>query len=275
LTKANARFSRGNVSGRLAGKVSVITGAGGGQGREVALLFARSGATVIGCDVKADGLDETASLARSEKLEVDVAVVDAADPEAVPSWIDQVVKQHGGIDVLYNNAGKVHFAPFPELTIEQWHETLRYELDIVFLPSKAVWPHMVARGGGSIINIASVGGMLGVELFGNAGAGAHAAAKGGVISLTRQMAAEGARHWIRVNSISPGPIVSPATTELLKDAAFRRGFEGVNLLSRSGLPGDVAYTGVFLASDESAYLTGVNIPVDGGASCKLGLSIYA
>jgi meso-butanediol dehydrogenase / (S,S)-butanediol dehydrogenase / diacetyl reductase len=275
MSTTNHRRSRGNVGGRLGGKVVVVTGLGGGQGREVALLFARAGATVAGCDITDGGIEETFALAKSENLNVEVANVNAADPQAMPAWINSVAERHGGIDVLYNNAGKVHFAPFSDLTIEQWRETLQFELDIVFVPSKAVWPHMIARGGGSIINIASVSGMRGAEVAGTAGAAAHSAAKGGVIGLTNQMAAEGARHWIRVNAISPGPILSPGTKALLEVAGpqFRRVFEGVTLLPRSGLAIDVAFMGLFLASDEAAFVTGVNIPVDGGATSKLGLSI--
>ena len=267
------RVSRGPVENRLAGKVALISGVGGGQGREVALLFARAGAIVAGCDINADGLSGTEELARKAGVELDLAVVDVADETKVRSWVDGVAARHGGIDILYNNGAGAHFAPFAEMTIEQWHETLRLELDTIFVPSQAAWSHMIARGGGSIINIASISGMRGAEVIGSAGAAAHAAGKGGVIGFTRQLAAEGASHWIRVNSISPGPILTPASEALVDQSPdFRRMFDGMSLLARFGYPTDVAYMGLFLASDESAFVTGANLPVDGGVTAKVGAS---
>jgi NAD(P)-dependent dehydrogenase (short-subunit alcohol dehydrogenase family) len=267
------RTSRGPVKDRLAGKVVVVTGAGSGQGREVSLLFAAAGAKVVGCDINAEGLSGTEALAQAAGVTLDLSVVDASDETKVASWIDAAAGRHGGIDVLYNNGAGVHFAPFAEMTIEQWRETLRLELDTVFIPSQAAWPHLIARGGGSIINIASTSGMRGAEVIGSAGAAAHAAGKSGVIGFTRQLAVEGAVHWIRVNSISPGPILTPASQAVF-DASpdFRRYFEGAPLLARAGRPLDVAYLGLFLASDEAAYVTGANFPVDGGATAKVGVS---
>ena len=249
-----------------------MTGVGGGQGREIALMFAQAGAVVVGCSNEQPGLDETARIAAGMGLILDLSVVDAADQSEVLDWIGQVARRHGGIDVLYNNAALAHFAPFRDLTLNQWRETLHFELDIVFVPSQAVWPHMVARGGGSIINVASVAGMAGLELIGEVGQSAHCAGKSGVIGLTRQMAVEGAPHWIRVNAISPGPIMSPPTLALLEgNAHFKKFFNGITLLPRPGWPPDVGYAALFLASDESAFITGVNLPVDGGATCKLGI----
>lgn len=266
--------SRGEVAGRLAGKVAIVTGASGGQGRAVCSLFAKAGAKVMGCDINETALEVARKAARDEGLGIDFAAVDATDPAAVKDWIDRVAAEHGGIDILYNNGGFAHFAPIATMTLEQWHETLRYELDIVFVPSQAVWPHMVERGGGSIINIASTAGMRGSEVFEGVGWSAHATGKGGVISFTRQLAAEGAPHWIRVNTISPGPILSPASEAVMAASpVFRRSFEGAPLLDRTGRSLDVAYAGLFLASDEAVWITGVNLPVDGGMTCKAGLSM--
>ena len=186
--------------------------------------------------------------------------------------MDDAVARHGGIDVLYNNGAGVHMVPFAEMTLQQWQETLHWELDVVFIPTKAAWPHLIARGGGSIINIASASGMRGSEFL---GAAAHAAGKSGVIGFTRQLALEGAPHWIRVNAISPGPIVTPATQGFYEGSAeFRHHFDGWPLLARTGRPLDVAYLGLFLASDESTFMTGVNIPVDGGWTCKGGFTAH-
>ena len=266
----DSRFSKGPVAGRLAGKTALVTGAGGGQGQSVALLFARAGATVIGSDIGDAGVAATAELARQQGLGITMDCVDASDEDAVDLWVADAAERHGGIDILYNNAAHTHFAPFAEMTVTQWRETLRLELDVVFLPTRAVWPHMIARGGGSIINIASVSGMRASE---DLGAAAHAAGKGGVIGFTRQLAMEGAPHWIRVNTISPGPILT-TVTEIMsnENQAFRERFNGWPMLGRTGRPIDVAYAGLFLASDESTFVTGANLTVDGGWSGKGGFT---
>ncbi|WP_161491319.1 SDR family NAD(P)-dependent oxidoreductase [Bradyrhizobium neotropicale] len=248
--------------------MALITGAGAGMGQIVSLLFAEAGAKVFGSDVNPAGLDETARLASERGLSIDVATVDASSEEQTKGWVAEAVRKCARVDVLYNNGASVRMAPFSEMTARQWQDTLRLELDVVFFPTKAVWPHMVAQQGGSIINIASVAGMLGGE---GTGASAHAAGKGGVIALTRQLATEGALHWIRVNSIAPGPIL----TETLRpryetDARLRAQFNDTPALARTGYPIDVAYAGLFLASDEALYITGVNLPVDGGKTCKSG-----
>lgn len=268
---SETHLSRGPVKDRLAGKVVLVTGAGSGQGRVVSLLFAEAGATVVGCDISAEGLPGTETMAKEAGLTLDLAQVDASDVESVRAWIDAAAERHGGIDVLYNNGAGVHFAPFAEMTMEQWRATLHMELDTVFVPSQVAWSHMVARGGGSIINIASMAGMRGAEVIGGAGSAAHATGKSGVIGLTRQMAVEGAPHWIRVNAISPGPILTPASEALVAaNPEFKKMFDGMSMLERFGYPIDVAYMGLFLASDESAFVTGANLTVDGGATAKVG-----
>jgi meso-butanediol dehydrogenase/(S,S)-butanediol dehydrogenase/diacetyl reductase len=268
VEKSKVRMSEGPVTGRLANKVVVVTGAGRGQGRDVALLFARAGATVVASDINPASIEETRVIASREGLTLEVAVVDAADDHSVRSWVDDAARRFRDIDVLYNNAAYTHFAPFGEMTLEQWRETLRLELDVVFIPTQAVWRHMLAQGGGSIINVASTSGMRGSALL---GAAAHAAGKSGVIGFTRQLAAEGAAHWIRVNSISPGPIVTPVTQGMMEgNQQFADAFEAWPLLGRSGRSSDIAYAALFLASDESAWITGSNLVVDGGVSCKAG-----
>jgi meso-butanediol dehydrogenase/(S,S)-butanediol dehydrogenase/diacetyl reductase len=264
--------SDGPVNGRLAGKVVVVTGAGGGQGQAAAILFAQAGAIVVASDLSEAGVEATTKIARDQKLSIHMSAVDAADEVSVGRWISDAAQEHGGLDILYNNAANTHFAPFSEMSLQQWRETMRLELDIVFLPSRAIWPHLVARGGGSIINIASVSGMRATELI---GAAAHATGKSGVIGFTRQLALEGAPHWIRANSISPGPIVAPATEGMLAQSEeFSRQFNGWPLLARTGRPRDIAYAGLFLASDESAFITGTNLVVDGGWSAKGGFTAH-
>lgn len=268
--EAEARASRGPCKDRLAGKVALVTGAGGGQGRAVSLLFAEAGARVLASDINAATLEETASLARERGLRVDTATVDATSEAQTAAWVADAIGQEGRIDILYNNGATLHLAPFADMTVDQWQETIRVELDVIFMPTKAVWPHMVAQNGGSIINIASGAGMLGAMGTGQA---AHSAGKGGVIAVTRQLSVEGAPHWIRVNSISPGPVMTPAVRKQYDSSeGFRRLFDGAVSLARHGLPIDIAYAGLFLASDESLFVTGINLPVDGGTTSKVGSS---
>lgn len=259
----NNQLSTGFVDQRLKNKVVLITGVGSGIGREAAILFAKAGATVVGCGVTEKKAKETAQIASDQNLTIDVSTLDASNQVEVKNWIDSAAKKYGGIDVLINNAGFAHFAKFEEVTATQWSETLRLELDIVFYPTQAAWPYLKKQGG-SVINVASVCGMRGSD---NLGASAHATTKAGVIGLTKQLALEGGPHWIRVNTISPGPIVTPATQSVMDvDPDYKAAFEKTSSLPRAGQPIDVAYTALFLASDESRYTTGANYTVDGGWS---------
>ena len=143
---------------------------------------------------------------------------------------------------------------------------------MVFFPAQAAWPHLIERGGGSIINVASTAGMVGIDSIGCI---AHGAAKGGVISMSRQFALEGAPYWIRCNTITPGPVRSPAMdATMMQDANLQRVAHGWPLLPRIGEGDDVAYAGIFLASGESRWITGVNLPVDGGMTAKPGYTAH-
>jgi meso-butanediol dehydrogenase / (S,S)-butanediol dehydrogenase / diacetyl reductase len=271
VTEVIPHLSKGNPAGRLEGKVALITGAGSGQGRETALLFAAAGAAVFASDVNEQGVAETAAMGARAGFDIVATKADATSEKDVAVWVGRAVEEYGGVDILYNNGAGVHMAPFAELTLHQWRETLRLELDVVFVPTKAVWPLMIARGGGSIINIASTAGMRADE---GVGIAAHAAGKGGVIAVTRQLSLEGAPHWIRVNSISPGPIMTPGSQQFYDNSARIRGlFDGWPSLGRPGRPIEVAYAGLFLASDESCFITGINLPVDGGATSKAGVPL--
>ncbi|QEW01090.1 SDR family oxidoreductase [Microbacterium caowuchunii] len=249
---------------RLEGKTALITGIGGGMGREAALRFAAEGAHVVGCDLDERALTETIDLACAVGGAVTgSAPVDAGDATAVAAWIDEAAAAHGGIDILYNNASIQRFGAIDEISVEDWDFAIGMELNIVFYAVRAAWKHLKARGG-VIVNIGSIAGTRGVEFMPQ---NAHGAAKAGVINLTQQLAVEGGPHGIRAVCISPGFIQTPATTFLVEDPppALRATWDRIPL-RRVGQPADVVSAAVFLASDEAAWITGVNLVVDGGGS---------
>jgi meso-butanediol dehydrogenase / (S,S)-butanediol dehydrogenase / diacetyl reductase len=252
--------------GRLAGKVAVITGTGGGQGRAAALAFAREGATVVGCGRNQGNAERTVNLVHAAGGEMtSTAPLDLCDDDAVRSWIDRVAAEFGGIDILYNNAGEPRFGAPNEMSLEDWHFTVRHELDLVFHTCRAAWSHLAARHGASIVNVASIAGIVGVR---DQPQTAHAATKMGVIGMTRQLAAEGARVGIRANVVSPGLIDTPATADFIAmgDDGPLGDFMDRLPLGRPGRAEEVVNAALFLASDEASYITGVNLVVDGGSS---------
>ncbi|GIG21195.1 3-oxoacyl-[acyl-carrier-protein] reductase FabG [Cellulomonas chitinilytica] len=256
------------MNGRLEGKVVLITGTAGGQGRAAAQLFAEHGAIVVGCDTRSAEAAETVEMVRNAGGQMDSThPLDLADESGVRAWIDAAASRHGGIDVVYNNAGATRFAPIAETTFEDWSFVIRHELDIVFLVTKHAWPHLVARGGGSVLLVGSTAGITGSRTNNRL---AHTATKGGVVAMTRQLAAEGAPHGIRANCISPGMIRTPASEgTLLAPDHPMRGIAAAIPLGRIGAPEEVARCALFLASDESSYVTGANLVVDGGWSAVL------
>lgn len=253
--------------GRLAGKVTVITGTAGGQGRAAAILFAREGATVVGCDRDVDGSLET------ERLVAEVGGVlesthpiDLTDDRQVENWLAGVLEKHGRIDVLYANAGATKFAPVEGTSTEEWRWVLQHELDLVFFPIRHAWPALRAAAG-SVVLVGSTAGVSGSTSNTRI---AHTATKGGVIAMTKQLAAEGAPFGVRVNCVSPGMIRTPATeSDLLADDSPMRSIASAIPLGRIGRPDEVAKCALFLASDDASYVTGANLMVDGGWSAVL------
>jgi NAD(P)-dependent dehydrogenase (short-subunit alcohol dehydrogenase family) len=248
-------------NGRLAGKRVLITGTGGGQGEVAQELFCKHGARVIGCDIQPGAAAKTAAALSAQGLSAEGHEVDLADPAAARAWVENSIATLGGIDVLYNNAASAAFAPFGEMTLDQWRYTVTNELETLFTVTSAAWPALI-KNGGSIINTAS-----GLASFGLAtlGFAAHSAAKGGVLALTRQLAAEGAAHQVRVNAISPSFIEVPGTA-MVPQAAKDYFRKSVNLMGELCEPIDVAYCALYLASDESRFVTGADFAVDAGAS---------
>jgi meso-butanediol dehydrogenase/(S,S)-butanediol dehydrogenase/diacetyl reductase len=245
---------------RLDGKRVLITGTAGGQGEAAQRLFASEGATVIGCDIQDGAAETTAEALRQEGLDVRGQTVDLADPDAARVWVEAGVQALGGIDVLYNNAAGFGFAPFAEMTIDLFRHVLRVELEIVFNTTHPAWVAMRRGGGGSVINTASVSALRGSAPHGCV---AHSAAKAGVTGMTRALAAEGAARGIRVNAISPGFVQSPAT-EAAIDSELQDWILSSNLIQRPATVEEVAFLALYLASDESAFVTGQDFIIDGG-----------
>jgi NAD(P)-dependent dehydrogenase (short-subunit alcohol dehydrogenase family) len=251
--------------GRLAGKVALITGTAGGQGAAAARLFTAEGATVVGSDLDSDRARAVAEeiVSSGGAMTLD-APIDLADPDAATAWVDGAAARAGGIDILYNNASAPWIGAFEEMTFENWRSTQRNELDLIFTVTRAAWRHLIARGGGVVINTASVSAHRGATFIEQA---AHGAAKGGVLAITRHLAASGARHGIRANSISPGLIVTPQIVPFLDEPGHPvHEMLRTHPLGRLGEPEDVARVALFLASDDAAYLNAVDIVVDGGQS---------
>lgn len=253
-------------NGRLAGKVALISGTGGAQGREAARIFAREGAQVVACDLNDKGADETAQMVKDEGGQiVSTAPLDLSRREDVQTWIEGGLKAFGGVDILYNNASLPRFGPVAVLSDEDWSFTMRNELDIVWYSCQAAWPHLVARGGGVIVNVASISAFVGMRSLPQV---SHSSSKAAVIGLTRQLAAEGAAVNIRANVISPGVIAGPATEEMLAmgDDSPIGPIVSHSAFARPGRPEEVVYAALFLASDEASYVNGAHLVVDGGTS---------
>jgi NAD(P)-dependent dehydrogenase (short-subunit alcohol dehydrogenase family) len=248
---------------RLQGKIAVVTGAASGIGRASALLFAREGAKVVAVDRSREALDGVAAEAGSESvLAIDADVGDEASVEAV---VGKSVTAFGGIDVVFANAGvSGGFPPLLDQTAASWAEVLRINLIGPFLAIKYASPHMTARGGGSIIMTASVG-----ALRANAGGNAYSASKAGVVSLAQTAATSLAGTGVRVNAICPGLIETGMTASLFEKARQRGTRDQIgqlNPLRRAGAPEEVAALALFLASEESSYINGQALAVDGGLS---------
>jgi len=251
------------MSGRLAGKVCIVTGTGGGMGRATALAFAREGASVVGCDVAVEPAEETVAAVRAAGGSmVSIQPCRLSDPAECDRLVELAISEFGRIDVLFNLAGRSHFGWLEDVTDEDWDAARRDEVDLVFYLTRAAWPHLKATGG-VVVNMASLNGQLSFKTLASL---SHATNKAGIMGMTRQLAAEGGEHGIRVNSISPGLIQSGATRAHLDEGegGWAQVMSDRTLLGRLGEPEDVANVALFLASDESSYVTGVDIVVDGG-----------
>ncbi|HSW04372.1 SDR family NAD(P)-dependent oxidoreductase [Aquabacterium sp.] len=256
----------GRPGDRLAGKVALVTGIGAGIGRGIALMFAQQGARVLGCDIDGASAQATVDTAAAAGLALhSLHPLDLTQPAAVAGLVEQAVALHGGIDILVNAAAFGAFEWLEAMDYQsQWRKTLVGEVDIVFLACQAAWPHLRARGGGSVINFASANAHMALPL---SPALAHCAGKGAVLAMSRQLAMEGGPFGIRVNTISPALVETAATrTPLDTMPGFKDQVLGKFMLKRLGQPEDIGWLAIYLASDESSWVTAADFAIDAGAT---------
>jgi NAD(P)-dependent dehydrogenase (short-subunit alcohol dehydrogenase family) len=244
---------------RLQDKVAIITGGGTGIGRGIALLFAKEGARVVLAGRRIEPLQKTVEEIQKLGGQALAVSADVAIMQEVATLMDKAVGEYGSIDILVNNAGVYLPHDALSLTDEEWDSVMSVDLKGVWHCSKAALPHMLKKGRGKIINVSSIAGLIGFEQ-----SAAYCAAKGAVINLTREMALDYAPKHIYVNGIAPGVIESDMTKPMLTDEKSRQSFIEKTPVGRVGSPADIGHCAVYLASEESDFVVGQTIVVDGG-----------
>jgi NAD(P)-dependent dehydrogenase (short-subunit alcohol dehydrogenase family) len=248
---------------RLEGKTALITGAGSGMGRVATTLFAHEGANIIATDLNREALDATAKLVAEGGCGNLLALTgDVSSEDDVRGWVRHGVEHFGALHVLYNNAGIFPDADGSVLTMDE--ETYRRTLDVnvkgVMLCCKHGVPEIVRAGGGSVVNVASFVALVGCTVPQDA----YTASKGAVLALTKSLAVQFGPQHVRVNAICPGPILTPMLVDLFPNEEEKMKRLNRIPLGRFGLPEDIAYAALYLASDESSWMTGTEFVVDGG-----------
>ncbi|HEX3827371.1 MAG TPA: SDR family NAD(P)-dependent oxidoreductase [Sporichthyaceae bacterium] len=253
------------MTGTFAGKVALITGAGSGIGRAAALLFAEAGAAVAVLDMREDAAKETTDEILAAGGQAIAVAADVTSASEVTDAVERVVAELGRLDVVYNNAGCDSKGSVADATEADWDRAMSVNGKGTFLVSRAAVPHLIAAGGGAIVNQGSVAAMVGVPNFAS-----YCAAKGAVVALTRSMAIDLAKHGIRVNVICPGTVFTPLMEPMLRargDGDLEVGLARTIVkypIGRLGTPEDIAAVAVFLAGDGAAFMTGATVAADGG-----------
>ncbi|MEK7173316.1 MAG: glucose 1-dehydrogenase [Patescibacteria group bacterium] len=248
---------------RLQNKTVIVTGAGSGIGQAVALTFAKEGAKVVVADWAEKGGQETVEMVKQKGGQAVFVKTDVSQASDIEKMVGVCLENFGQVDILVNNAGILKMGALHQASEEDWDAVLSVNLKSIFLASKKVIPEMLKLGKGKIVNVASIAGLVGFE-----GIGAYCASKGGIIALTREMALEYAKNKINVNCIAPGVIKTAMTKDMLADQATKTNFETQTPYPRLGEPEDIAMAALYLASDESDFVTGEVFVVDGGFTAK-------
>ena len=248
-----------SVTVRLKDKVAIITGAASGIGKATAKLFAEHGAKVVVADIDKDGGSQIVTQIQNGGNEAIFVETDVTLKVNTEKMVAQTVETYGKLDILFNNAGIAMRLPVAELPEEDWHRCLDVNLTGVFLCAKAAIPAMLKNGCGSIINMSSIYGVVGADVR-----AAYVASKGGVTNLTRGMALDYAENNIRVNCICPGFVETPLVAGVIKTPEEYQTLANKHPMCRLGQPEEIAYGALYLASDESAFVTGIALPIDGG-----------
>ena len=257
------------MTGKLADKVAVVTGAGSGIGRAAAVLFAREGASVALVDIAAQAAKETAGLIAEAGGSALAVGADIADPAQVDGAFAQVTSEFGRVDVLYNNAGVNSSGSVIDATEQDWDRCFAVNAKGTFLCSRVAARSMVAAGRGSIVNQGSVAAVVGIANFAS-----YCAAKGAVVALTRSMSVDLAPRGVRVNVICPGTVYTPLMEPMLRARGGGDIAAGLALttakypIGRLGTPDEIAAVALFLAGDDSSFLTGSVITADGGMTSQ-------
>lgn len=248
---------------RLKDKVAIITGAGTGIGRSTAIVFAKEGAKVVVSGINEKECQEVVDKIKKAKGEAVFVKADVSVEADIINMVKACTDKYGTVDILVNNAGVVSSSPLHEITEDEWKRVLGVDLKGVFFGIKHVIPHFLGKKKGKIVNIASIAGLIGFD-----GSAAYCAAKGAVVNLTREAAVEYAPKGINVNAIAPGIIKTPMTQSYLADKNYETFFKMSTPYPRFGEPEDIAMGALYLASDESDFVNGAILVIDGGWVAK-------